>query len=117
MVAFGFRRVEAQFEARLTPVAGRPQGAGAEGKIERKRYTGGAERLKLRCRGIGLPDGSRLTLMIAGQAVADLGVNGGRVRLDIDGAAPGAVPEVRAGDFAELCVDGKAIVQGGFRRD
>lgn len=117
MVVLGFRRVESEFEARLTPVAGRPPASGAEGKVERKRYADGAERLKLRCKGIGLPDGSRLSLMIAGRAVAEVEVRGGRVRLDIDNAAKHAIPEVEAGDFAELCVDGKSIVQGGFRRD
>lgn len=117
MAFFGLRHIEEELEARLEPVTGRPEGSGARGKIERKRYRGGAERLKFKCRGIGLADGTPVTLLIAGCVVGQLTIAGGRARLDIEDTAPGTVPNVSAGDFAELCVDGKAIISGGFQHD
>lgn len=117
MSFFSVRKVCEEAEAKLAPVPGRNEVAGAKAKIERKRYGDGSHRLKVRVRDLPLPDGAALTLMIAGKVAAELHVKNGRARLDIESEDSKRVPPAEPGNAVELRVDNAVILSGKFYAD
>lgn len=115
MRLFGFRKVVQEKEAHLVPPAS-ARGGSSSGRSERKTYGDGEERLKVRARELGVPDGTPVEISIAEIAVAEIPAEGGRVRLDRSGG-DGSVPVVDDGDVIRLSASGRTLLEGTFRPD
>ena len=105
---FSIRRVILELEAKLSAADG-----AARGKIECKCYADGAVRLKLKLRGTGLPDGSDMSVRIAGEEVATATANGGDVWLDREGP----LPDLQSGDLVEVVYKAMPVATGSLRPD
>lgn len=108
MPLFSIRRVQLELEAKLSAADGL-----AHGKIECKCYADGAVRLKLKLRGTDLPEGSKVTVRIAGTDIATALASGGDVRLDRDGP----LPDLQSGDLVEVVHDDTPVATGFLRPD
>lgn len=115
MGLFGFHKVLEEKEARLRPSAS-VQGGSSSGKSERKRYSDGEERLKVRARDLDVPDGTEVEISIAGAVVAGARAEDGRIRLDLSSRRQ-SVPVVADGDVIQLAVSGRPLLEGTFRPD
>ena len=106
--------VEEEFQAKLTAV--RPKGIHARprGKIERKRYRGGAERLMAMFRNLRLPDGCSVEVLVDGELLVRMPVMNGHGRVEISSECGQVVPSVKAGAVAEIRYHGKPVVRGTF---
>lgn len=109
----GFRRIDRELEARLTP----PASGQASGKVERKWYRDGGERLKLRARNLDVPDGTEVSVRIDGRPLMALRVERGRAKLDLEAASGGNIPVVRAGEALVVEWDGTVLLHGEFYED
>lgn len=112
-----FRRIEEEFEARLTPP---PEDSSpspsASGKTERKRYGDGEERLKVRARDLELADGTPVSIVIGGTAQAEVTVKDGRMKLDVT-SAERTIPRVGTGDRIDVLADGVVHLTGEYEPD
>lgn len=109
----GFRRVVEEYEARLT-AEGAPR---ARGKAERKCYADQEEALKVRGRGVEVPDGERVVILVDGNRVGETVPEGGRFRFEASNHAGYSVPRVNAGSRLELRWGGTVILAGVFQPD
>ena len=115
MAFFRIRTVLEELEAHLQATGGVP---GPAGKSERKRYAGGEERLKVRARGLPVPDGTPVSIVIAGATIAQVPAERGRIRLDLSSGSSGEqpVPAVSAGDVLEIrASSGDSLLRGVYR--
>lgn len=113
MAWFRARRVKQELEARLAS----PSASNACGKAERKWYTDGSERLKVRVHDLEVPDGSQVSVTIADRKVAMQTAHGGRLDLDIESTSGRTVPEARIGEpLAIECCD-EILASGKFEHD
>ena len=106
--------VEEELQAKLTAV--RPKGVHARprGKIERRRYRDGVERLKAMFRNLRLPDGCSVEVLVDGELLARIPVMHGHGRLEISSQCGQVVPFVKAGAVAEVRYHGRPVVRGTF---
>lgn len=111
------RRVLEEFEARLTPASTVGPARDGRGKMEYKRYCNGRQRMKIKCRGLELPDGTKLELRCGDTVIALLETRRNRAELDDerDGAAQFPIPA--PGDILELCQDGMPLLTGSVYPD
>ena len=118
---FRARKVTRELEAKLMPPSTASAGATPRGmphgKAERKWYGDGGERLKLRVRDLGLPDGTSVTLAIASRPVATLSVQTGRLKFDAECPPGQSVPEARQGEIITVEQGGDILVSGKFHCD
>lgn len=115
MAIFGFRRVDEEFEARLSPPPGR--GADGRGKIERKRFGDGVEELEVKVRKLDVPDGATLEMVVEGRVLLEMEARGGRSRVEFDTESDGEVPRVAAGESVRIHHDGQVLLEGTFQED
>lgn len=107
-----FRRVLKELEAKLTPDGLSPAIRDASGKLEYKHYGDGKQRLKFRCRGLGLPDGERLELFSGNALVVTLEVANGRVSIDEEEDITAEAPPLAAGELLSLRRNGESLLSG-----
>lgn len=101
------RHVEEELEARLKAV--KPGlFSSPHGKIERKRYADGKERLKVKVNKLKSQNGKAARITADGEQIAAATVENGGIRIDrqLD------VPELSAGQLIEVMVDGSPVVAG-----
>jgi len=108
------RRVVEELEARLEPAASH---AASTGKLEFKRYGDGRLRMKIRCKGLDLPDGAGLELLSGGRVVALLEVRNGRAEIDEERDGAEAAPLLAAGEAVTLCHRGTPVLSGRLYLD
>ena len=108
------RRVLHELEARLIPPVA-PAQPRAEGKLERKEYGDGTERLKISVRGLDVPDGSTALVAVEGSTVTQFDIWRGAGRADTRTVS--ALPEMRAGQVVEVQVAGAILLSGTLRVD
>lgn len=108
------RFVLMELETRLEPVA--PNRAG-KGKLEFKRYKDGKQRMKIKCRGLDLPDGARLELRSGDTLIANLAMKNGRAEVDEERADAAEAPPLAEGDVVTLRHDGVPLLRGEIYRD
>jgi len=110
------RRVLRELEARLIPPAAAARSR-ANGKLERKEYGDGTERLKISVRGLDVPDGSTALVAVEGSPVTQFDIWRGAGRSDTQTATPSALPEMRVGQVVEVQVAGEIRLSGTLRVD
>lgn len=113
MAWFRARGVARELEARLAA----PSGGGACGKAERKWYSDGTGRLKVRVRDLDLPDGTEVSLSVNGHVVAVTTVRSGKLDLDTESENASTVPEAAPGETLAIVYGGEILSSGTFRID
>lgn len=110
------RKIDFELEAKLTGTSGglfsKPSG-----KLERKSYRDGGERLKIVLRGLKLADRSEVGLCADGVEFARLTINGGSARYDQEGAEIAAQARLAAGQTIEAIQGGTILLRGELYRD
>lgn len=110
------RRVLHELEAKLSP-AGPGPAASAKGKLEYKRYGDDRQRMKIKCRGLDLPEGTELELRAGATLVAVLEMRNGRADLDEERPASADAPPLAKGDRITLCHAGDTLLSGTLYLD
>ena len=110
-----FRKIEEQFEARPTPPAGRS--GDARCKIERTRFGDGVQELEVKAKGLDLPDGERVELVVDGEVLLEIEVERGRAKVEFDTDSGRHVPEVSAGQTVQIRHGGETLLEGDFYLD
>jgi hypothetical protein len=110
------RTVNYELEAKLTGQSGglfsKPSG-----KIERKSYADGSERLKISVRSIKVPDQSTAIVTVDDQEIAQLSLIKGSGRLDTESKDSTSIPTFRVGQAVEVRVLGKSVLDGILYED
>jgi hypothetical protein len=106
------RRVLQELEARLEPVAQAVSGAAGSGKLEFKRYGDGCQRMKIKCKGLALPEDVKLELLSGDTIIAILEVRRGRAEIDEERDGSDDAPPLAAGDVVTLCHQGTPLLSG-----
>lgn len=109
------RAVEYELEAKL-------EGAGnffskPRGKVERKSYSDGSERLKISLRKLKAPEDFYAIVKIGGSEVAQIKIEKGSARFDEETSEPGNMPKMKAGQSVEVILDGALVLQGTLNVD
>ncbi len=113
----GWRRVLEEFEADLYKVPMPRFFRVEKGELERKKYADGEERLEIAFRGADAPDGAHVSVYIDGAPVCQIEVRRGRGRGQLSTMAGEAVPEVKAGQVAEVRYQERVLLRGTFQPD
>lgn len=108
------RIVLMELEARLNPV---PPNRAGKGKLEFKRYRDGTQRMKIKCRGLDLPDGAQLELWSGDTLIANLAMKNGRAEVDEERPDDAEAPPLAEGDVVALRHDGVPLLSGEIYRD
>ena len=96
------RRVLEELEARLEPVPQAGSRGASKGKLEFKRYGDGRRRMKIKCKGLDLPEGAELQLLSGDAVIAVLEARNGRAEIDEERDGPDTAPPLAAGDVVTL---------------
>lgn len=111
------RRVLQELEARLEPVAQAVSGAAGSGKLEFKRYGDGRQRMKIKCKGLDLPEGAELQLVSGDADIAVLEARNGRAEIDEERDGSDTAPALAAGDVVTLRHQGVPLLSGRLYLD
>jgi len=110
------RRVAQELEARLLPP--KPGFFNRScGKLERKWYGGGEERLKILLKNLAVPDGTVVAVTAAARPIANVTIDGGAGRFDTDDGWSEAIPAMEAGETVEVTHDGFVLARGTLEVD
>lgn len=107
------RIIVEDYDVKLSPVGA----AGGSGKVERKLYQEGDSKLTVKFKGIDVPDGGQIGVVVAGSVDAKIIATAGKGKLSIESKSGDYVPQVQAGDKVELQYDGETILSGNFVPD
>ncbi len=108
---FRIRNVLQEFEAHLQPV---PPESKTRGKSEWKKYTDQSQRLKVKTSGLNLPEGTPLEIMIDGQKIGEMTLQGKLARFERDSEKGEYVPQVEADQVLQVLFRGEVIAQGKY---
>ncbi len=111
------RRVLEELEARLEPAPQAVSRGASKGKLEFKRYGDGRQRMKIKCKGLDLPEGAELQLISGDAVVAVLEVRKGRAEIDEERDGSDTAPPLAAGEVVTLCHQGVPVLTGQLYRD
>ncbi len=106
------RRILEELEAYLQPVAAAVSDSVSKGKLEFKRYGDGRQRMKIKCKGLDLADGTRLQLLSGSTVIAFLEARNGRAEIDEERDGSDDAPPLAAGDVLTLCHEGVPLLSG-----
>ena len=105
------RTILRELETHLFPAAAGPSPK-ASGKIERKTYGDGTERLKVKVRKLDVPDGRTATVTAGNVVLCEMEVTRGRGEFDREEPAGGALPKLAAGQLVEVRVGEDVHLRG-----
>jgi len=104
------RIIKRELEARLTGKAN-SLFSKPSGKIERKSYGDGGERLKVKVRNLRVPD-QMVVVKAAGQKIAEMPLSQGKACLDMESTEANALPALEVGQAIEIEVGGAVVLSG-----
>jgi hypothetical protein len=118
----GWRRKIEEYEADLYPV---PEPSffllrlfrTPKGELELKTYEDGERRLEVELHGVGVPDGSVVSVVIDGQETCQVRIDRGRGRLERNTGRGEMVPQVKTGSVGEIRHNNEPILRGEFEPD
>ena len=107
------RKVTSELEAKLKSSTG----GSSSGKLERKRYSDGRERLKISLRRLDVPDDSIAVVTADTVEIARLPIRAGSGRSDEESVDSSSVPMLAAGQLIEVRVDSDLVLSGALSID
>jgi hypothetical protein len=111
----GVRGVKYELEAKLRPaVSYVPK---PNGRVERKSYGDGGERLKIVVRKIKAPDGTLAIIKVGGVEVAQLPLEQGFARSDEESFDMDALPTLKTGQKVEVFANNVLFLEGELCED
>jgi hypothetical protein len=111
----GARVVRFELEARLKPaVSYLPK---PNGRVQRKSYSDGGERLKMVVRKIKALDNTLAIIRIGGVEIAQLPLQKGFARYDEESSDINAIPDLKAGQKVEVFADNILFLEGELSED
>ena len=110
------RLVTRELESRLQPT-GAEDATEAAGKVERKTYSDGSERLKIVLRGLASFEGSTAVVSHGENTLAEVVIVGGKGRWDRKSQAPGVVPVLFEEAPVEVRIEGLVVARGRVEHD
>ena len=105
------RRVLEELEAKLRPLEHHPN-QNSRGKLEFKRYANARQRMKIKCKGLGLSDGTPLELRCGDIVVAHLVVKDARAEIDEERPIHENSPPISAGEEITLFHGDQPLLRG-----
>lgn len=112
----GVRDIKYELEAKLKSVAGglfsKPSG-----KLERKSYADGTERLKISFRNLKVPDASTAKVKVDSVDILAIRVSGGMGRYDLESSELNEFPDLRVGQTIEIHVGDTVFLRGVLCED
>ncbi len=105
------RTVKLELEARLV-ATGSGLFSRPSGKVERKTYGDGTERLEVSIRNLKVPDGTDAVVMADGIEIARIVTRGGSGRFDESSRDAGAIPGLASGQTIEVSIGGETVLRG-----
>ena len=111
----GVRSVNFELEAKL-----RPSGEFSpkpNGRVERKSYSDGGERLKIVVRKINAPDNTLAIIKVDGEVLAELPLETGFARYDEESFDADVMPSLRAGQKVEVFANNMLFLEAELRED
>ena len=73
---------------------------------------GGCQRMKIKCKGLALPEDVKLELLSGDTIIAILEVRRGRAEIDEERDGSDDAPPLAAGDVVTLCHQGTPLLSG-----
>ena len=110
------RIVKFELEAKLTGKTYGPLSK-PSGKVERKSYIDGGERLKISIRNLNVPDQSIATVKVNGNEIVQIILTNGSGRVDNEPVSQSFIPRLEAGHIVEVYVDGAQLLSGVLHVD
>ena len=111
------RRIVEDYEAKLAPPTDDPAVSTARGKAEWERFANGDHEFDVRVRGIALPDGASLDVLLDDRLVGHLALVRGRGRLTLSSRDGAAVPAARTGQTLRVVHRAVTVLVGTFVPD
>lgn len=108
-----WRTRTAEFEAQLLP----PPGAIGSGEIEMSVFSDGSSKFEIEIDAIDAPDGSEISVLVAGVEITRGEIEHGRCYARIESAAGRPLPLAAEGDLAEVRWAGEVMLSGVFEID
>ena len=102
-------------EAKLLPTADCQYGG--KGEVELEAFSAGNARVEVEIKHCGIPDGTPVDVVVGGNNVATLVVQGGRAKEFLTYVEGDNVPQAEIGDAAEFEINGQVCYRGKFQRD
>lgn len=110
------RKVDFELEAKLTGTGG-GLFAKPSGKLERKSYSDGGERLKVSLRKLKVADHSVVSIFADGIEIAQIPIVGGSGRFDQEGAEIALRAKLETDQTIEVTLEGVTLLRGGLYCD
>lgn len=105
------RHIKQELEAKLTSKTpgffSKPSG-----KIERKSYQDGVERLKIKIAKLKLPDHTRLNVTADGNQIAEMEIENGYAKIDQESNNPAEIPELKVNQLIEIKLNNETLLSG-----
>ncbi len=111
------RRALEELDARLEPVAGVAASVASKGKLDFKRSGDGRQRMKIRCSGPEVAEGTKLELRSRDTVIAVLEVRKDRSEIDEERDGLSDAPPLAVGDTATLYHQGAPLLSGRIYLD
>lgn len=111
------RRVERELEAKLEPVLRDGEFASSRGKLERKSYAGGSQRLKISLRKLSVPDGTTVQVQVDARPLASISIENGRGEFDRESKNQSDVPAMEVGETVTVLLEGTTVMSGALYED
>lgn len=110
------RDIKYELEAKLKAVTGRPFSK-PSGKLERKSYSDGVERLKISFRNLKVPDASTAKVKVDGVEISAIPISGGTGRYDLESSDLHEFPSLKVGQTVEIHVGNTLFLSGVLCED
>jgi hypothetical protein len=87
------------------------------GEMEIKRYEGGEKRMEIDLKGLKVPDGAQVSIVIDDRVAREVEVRRGFARVRLSSAEGEPIPDVQLGSMVEVRYMGEALLEGTFKPD
>ncbi len=110
------RNVSFELEAKLKGKSGRLFNK-PSGKLERKTYDDGTERLKISIRNLKLPGETVAQIKYEDEMIAEVTLHNGSGRYDLESSEPGKLPTLTDNNSVQVIINGNVALWGKLYRD
>lgn len=90
---------------------------GGIGEVEMEVFSAGNAKIECEIKHSGIPDGTQVDVVVGGNTIATLMMQGGRAKARLAFAEGDSIPQADIGDTAEMEINGQVCYRGTFCRD